>query len=68
MDGGCAGGFAARTPPAPQVIEMIRLHSTNLIERRKYIYAPTEPAWFEKAQTDARQAFAGILKAEGFIR
>jgi len=22
-DGGCAGGFAARTPPAPLIIEMI---------------------------------------------
>jgi len=31
------------------------------------LYCPSEPAWFEKAQTDARQAIAGILKAEGYI-
>jgi len=30
------------------------------------LYYPTEPAWFEKAQADARQAFAGVLKAEGY--
>jgi hypothetical protein len=30
-------------------------------------YSPSEPAWFSKAQADARQAFGGILKAEGYI-
>jgi hypothetical protein len=30
------------------------------------LFAPTAPEWFEKAQQDARQAFGGILKAEGF--
>lgn len=32
------------------------------------LYAPSEPAWFEKAKADARQAFEGILKAEGYLR
>jgi len=31
------------------------------------LYCPTEPAWFEKAQADARQAFTGILEAKGYI-
>ena len=31
------------------------------------LYCPTEPAWLEKAQADTRQAFEGILKAEGYI-
>jgi murein tripeptide amidase MpaA len=37
--------------------------------RREFdeLYCPSEPAWFEKAQADARQAFSGILKAEGYI-
>jgi hypothetical protein len=30
-------------------------------------YCPPEPAWFSKIQVDARQAFEGILKAEGYI-
>ena len=30
------------------------------------LFAPTAPEWFEKAQQDARQAFGGILKAEGY--
>ncbi|MBU2610415.1 MAG: hypothetical protein KJ606_05650 [Chloroflexi bacterium] len=30
-------------------------------------YAPSEPAWLEKAKADARQAFEGILKAEGYL-
>ncbi len=30
-------------------------------------YAPSEPAWFEKAKADARQTFEGILKAEGYL-
>jgi hypothetical protein len=30
------------------------------------LFAPTAPEWFEKAQLDARQAFGGILKAEGY--
>lgn len=34
--------------------------------RREFdeLYCPTEPAWFEKAQADARQAFEGILKMD----
>jgi hypothetical protein len=31
------------------------------------LFYPTEPSWFEKAQADARQAFEGILKAEGYL-
>jgi hypothetical protein len=31
------------------------------------LYRPAEPAWFEKAQANARQTFDGILKAEGYI-
>jgi predicted deacylase len=31
------------------------------------LFAPTAPEWFEKAQADARQAFKGILKAEGYL-
>jgi len=31
------------------------------------LYCPSEPAWFEKAQADTRQAFEGILKAEGYV-
>jgi hypothetical protein len=30
------------------------------------LFAPTALEWFEKAQQDARQAFRGILKAEGY--
>ncbi len=37
--------------------------------RREYteLFAPTAPDWFEKAQADARQAFEGLLKAEGYL-
>jgi len=38
-----------------------------LVREFDELYYPTEPAWFEKAQADARQAFAGVLKAEGYI-
>jgi hypothetical protein len=31
------------------------------------LYNPGEAAWFEKAQADARQAFNGVLTAEGYI-
>lgn len=31
------------------------------------LYLPSEPEWFAKAQTDARQTFEGVLKAEGFV-
>jgi len=31
------------------------------------LYCPSEPAWFEKALADARQAFSGILKAEEYL-
>lgn len=31
------------------------------------LYLPSEAAWFEKAQADARQTFEGILDAEGFM-
>jgi hypothetical protein len=31
------------------------------------LFAPSAPNWFEKAQADARQAFEGILRAEGYI-
>jgi len=31
------------------------------------LYFPSEPAWFEKAQADARQTFYGVLTAEGYI-
>jgi hypothetical protein len=31
------------------------------------LYLPSEPAWFEKAQSDARQTFDGVLKAEGYL-
>ncbi|MGB8214721.1 MAG: M14 family metallopeptidase [Anaerolineales bacterium] len=31
------------------------------------LFAPTAPEWFEKAQADARQAFEGLLKAEGYL-
>jgi hypothetical protein len=31
------------------------------------LYLPGAPAWFEKALYDARQAYAGILAAEGII-
>ena len=31
------------------------------------LFAPSAPEWFEQAQVDARQAFTGLLKAEGFI-
>ena len=31
------------------------------------LYLPSEPAWFENAQADARQTFNGILTAEGYI-
>jgi predicted deacylase len=31
------------------------------------LFAPTAPDWFAKAQADARQAFEGLLKAEGYI-
>jgi hypothetical protein len=31
------------------------------------LFTPTAPEWFEKAQQDARQAFGGILKAEGYL-
>jgi hypothetical protein len=31
------------------------------------LYFPAEPRWREKALADARQAFEGILRAEGFI-
>lgn len=32
------------------------------------LYLPSEPAWFEKAQSDARQTFDGILGAEEYFR
>ena len=32
------------------------------------LYLPEEPAWRDKAVADARQAFSGILKAEGYIQ
>jgi hypothetical protein len=37
--------------------------------RREYdeLYCPSEPAWFEKAMQDARQAFDGILGVEGYV-
>jgi hypothetical protein len=37
--------------------------------RREFdeLYCPSEPAWLEKALADARQAFTGILKAEGYV-
>jgi len=31
------------------------------------LYFPSEPAWLETAINNGRQAFSGILKAEGFI-
>jgi hypothetical protein len=31
------------------------------------LYRPAEPAWFTKAQSDARQTFEGILGTEGYI-
>jgi hypothetical protein len=31
------------------------------------LFAPADPDWFAKAQADARQAFEGLLKAEGYI-
>jgi hypothetical protein len=31
------------------------------------MFAPSATDWFEKCKIDARQAFAGILKAEGYI-
>jgi len=31
------------------------------------LYVPCDPAWFEKAKLDARQAFEGILTAEGYL-
>lgn len=31
------------------------------------LYAPTAAAWLEKARADARRAFGGILRAEGFL-
>ena len=31
------------------------------------LFAPTAQEWFEKARTDARQAFEGMLKAEGYL-
>jgi len=40
--------------------------SARVCLRREFdeLYCPTEPAWFEKAQADARQAFEGILKMD----
>jgi hypothetical protein len=32
------------------------------------MFAPSEEAWWAKARQDARQAFAGILRAEGVAR
>ena len=38
--------------------------------RREFtsLYRPEDPRWWDKAEADARQAFEGILHAEGFIR
>jgi hypothetical protein len=32
------------------------------------LYRPAEFAWFDKAQADVRQAFDGVLSAEGFLQ
>jgi hypothetical protein len=32
------------------------------------LYRPDDPRWWDKAKADARQAFEGILRAEGFLR
>ena len=31
------------------------------------MFAPSAPGWLEKAAGDARQAFDGILRAEGYL-
>ncbi len=36
-------------------------------EEYRELYLPADPAWRAKAETDGRQAFEGILRAEGFI-
>jgi hypothetical protein len=38
--------------------------------KREYneLFAPAEPKWWQKAQADARQAFDGILNAEGYFK
>jgi hypothetical protein len=43
-------------------------HSTHWVSRDyDELYFPSEPAWLETAINNGRQAFRGILKAEGFI-
>jgi hypothetical protein len=38
--------------------------------KREYneLFVPANPKWWQKAQADARQAFEGILNAEGYLK
>ena len=38
--------------------------------KREYdeLFVPADPKWWQKAQADARQAFDGILSAEGYLK
>ncbi|MCA1899543.1 MAG: M14 family metallopeptidase [Chloroflexi bacterium] len=38
--------------------------------KREYdeLFVPSDPKWLKKAEADARQAFEGILRAEGFFK
>jgi hypothetical protein len=38
--------------------------------KREYdeLFLPSDPKWRQKAEADARQAFEGILSAEGYLK
>jgi hypothetical protein len=42
--------------------------ASNWVDQEyRELYLPSEPGWFEKALSDARHTFEGVLKAEGYI-
>jgi hypothetical protein len=48
---------------------ILRASVAGLVRREfTALYRPDDARWWDKAEADARQAFEGILRAEGFIR